>query len=290
MTAYREQRRRTFNRAWKPIMATAEQIVGGLPYVPSLRELHYRLIGLHGYENNLNDYNQLSSRTAEARRTDEFPDLADSTRRIRWRDPHPRESLAAYAAGLPDSFGLDLQDGQPQRVVIVVEKRTLVAALEPLGDEFGVPIAALSGYTSTGFVKQVSALSVGWPGFACTPTPTTVLYLGDHDPSGWDIQRDLIERGDLEVVRLGVTPGQVQNFGLTENAGKEGDSRAAGFIERFGSLVQVEVEALAAALPGGLADLVRPEIEARLDLPMLQAQKEHEQAERERLRSQLQGL
>lgn len=283
-------RRRSWNRSWAPIIKKAKEIVEGLPYVPSLRELHYRLIGVHGYENNQDDYKQLSSRTAEARRSAGFPDLSDSTRRIRWRDPHPRESLAAYAATLPDDFGVDLQAGQEKRVAIVVEKRTLVPALEPLGNDFGVPIAALSGYTSQSFVRQVSSLAVGWPGFAWTGTPTTVLYLGDHDPSGLDIERDLEKRGDLKVVRLGVTPGQVRDYDLQENPGKESDSRAAGFIERFGSLVQVEVEALAAALPGGLPELVRPEIEGLLDLSMIEDQREHEQAERERLRTALERL
>lgn len=76
----------------------------------------------------------------------------------------------------------------------------------------------------------------------CTP----LLYAGDFDPSGEDIDRDFTERTDCwdQVIRVALTADQVTSYGLPPMPGKASDSRAAGFIERHGELVQVELDAL----------------------------------------------
>ena len=73
-----------------------------------------------------------------------------------------------------------------------------------------------------------------------------LIYAGDHDPSGEDIDRDFLERTDCfdEVVRVALTAEQVAAYGLPPQPGKATDSRAAGFVERHGRLVRVELDAL----------------------------------------------
>jgi hypothetical protein len=73
-----------------------------------------------------------------------------------------------------------------------------------------------------------------------------LLYAGDFDPSGEDIDRDFVERTDCwdKVVRVALTAAQVREYSLPINPGKSSDSRAAGFIYRHGSLMQVELDAL----------------------------------------------
>jgi hypothetical protein len=235
----------------------------------------------------------LSELTAAGQRDGSFPDLADSTRRVSWRDPAPVADLSAWAAEAPDTFGLDLQRGQPIRIVVVVEKRTLLSQLEDLRDEFGVPVVPLAGYTSQSFVPTVDHVGHGYPGYGrrYEPVKTTVLYLGDFDPSGEDIERDVTKRAGLDdPVRLGVTRDQVRDRNLPVNFGKETDSRAKAFEATYGGLYQVEAEALSAALPDGLRGLVRDEIEARLDLDLLAEVKAEEEDERARLRDVLAEL
>ncbi len=73
-----------------------------------------------------------------------------------------------------------------------------------------------------------------------------LLYAGDFDPSGEDVDRDLVERtGCLESTSSGSrsTPSRSATA-LPVNPGKATDSRAAGFIGRHGALVQVELDAL----------------------------------------------
>jgi hypothetical protein len=46
------------------------------------------------------------------------------------------------------------------------------------------------------------------------------------------------------VIRVALDVEQVREHRLPVNPGKAGDSRAAGFIERHGALMQVELDAL----------------------------------------------
>ena len=73
-----------------------------------------------------------------------------------------------------------------------------------------------------------------------------LIYAGDFDPSGEDIQRDFLSRTSCFPLfrRIAVTPEQVEKYDLPEAVGKVSDSRAARFLERHGKLVQVELEAL----------------------------------------------
>jgi hypothetical protein len=79
-----------------------------------------------------------------------------------------------------------------------------------------------------------------------TGRPAVLLYAGDHDPSGEDIDRDFTARTNCwqEVRRVALTAAQVREHALPPQPGKELDSRARGFVERHGRLVQVELDAL----------------------------------------------
>jgi len=106
-----------------------------------------------------------------------------------------------------------------------------------------------------------------------------MLYVGDHDPSGQDIQRDVIDRtGHMwnDVVRLAVNPEQVNELDLYPAPGKRSDSRAGRFIAEHGELVQVEVEAIE---PTVLQSLVVDAIEERTDMDLLAEVKAAEEAE-----------
>jgi hypothetical protein len=73
-----------------------------------------------------------------------------------------------------------------------------------------------------------------------------ILYVGDFDPTGEDIERDMADRVGRPdgVERVAVTPEQVRAYLLSPMPGNDSDPRAHGFVERHGRLIQVEVEAL----------------------------------------------
>src|SRR5215469_3743039 len=81
--------------------------------------------------------------------------------------------------------------------------------------------------------------------------PITVLFLGDHDPSGQDIQRDIYRRAqaasgkEFKMIRLAIHPEDIRRFNLPPQKIKTSDSRSAGFQQKFGAKAQtVELDAL----------------------------------------------
>ena len=93
-----------------------------------------------------------------------------------------------------------------------------------------------------------------------------VLHLGDHDPNGVDMTRDIRERlrmfarREIEVRRIALNLGQVT--GLPPNFAKENDSRYAAYVRQFGTTECWELDALA---PNVISDLVRAELDRLID-------------------------
>ena len=67
-----------------------------------------------------------------------------------------------------------------------------------------------------------------------------IIHLGDHDPSGIDMTRDIAERlslfsgGTTVVKRKALNIDQVEELDLPPNPAKLSDSRAKAYIEDFG--------------------------------------------------------
>ena len=93
-----------------------------------------------------------------------------------------------------------------------------------------------------------------------------LFYLGDHDPSGEDMVRDIQTRlgmfgAELEVRKLALTMPQIDKYKPPPNPTKLTDSRAAAYVEKFGNS-SWEVDALP---PNVLARLIRTELDALVD-------------------------
>lgn len=125
-------------------------------------------------------------------------------------------------------------------VFLGVEKATMVAQLQSWFGDHGLPVLALGGYASQSYVDTVT-VDVERRG-----RPAVLLYAGDFDPSGEDIDRDFIARTGCfaKVLRVALTSAQVATYNLPPAPGKSTDSRAAAFTVRHGQLMQVELEAL----------------------------------------------
>ena len=141
---------------------------------------------------------------------------------------------------LRDIYRRDRTEGQEYSIYLGVEKAGIVEQLRAWFGDLGVPILALGGYSSQSYVDEIVG-DVDAQG-----RPAVLIYAGDFDPSGEDIDRDFLERTGRfdEVVRVALTAQQVEEYNLPEQVGKTTDTRAARFIERHGRLVQVELDAL----------------------------------------------
>jgi hypothetical protein len=258
-------------RDWGPILATAKAIVESYDTGVTLRQLFYRLVSAEILRNSESDYKQLSSRTAEARRDGTFPDLIDASRSITQAKTYA--SPADALRDLHDTYRRDRTEGQAWGVYLGVEKEALVELLWYWFADMGVPIVATKGYGSQTFVSDVAR------DVARQNRPCVLLYGGDFDPSGEDIERDFRERTACfaKLERIALTAEQVTRYNLPEQPGKAKDTRAKGFIERHGKLCQVELDALP---PDVLHSLYREALAPYLDLSKMEESKVREREDR----------
>jgi hypothetical protein len=223
---------------WPAGIGRARDIVESYTTSVTLRQLFYRLVSVLLIPNSQVAYKRLSALTAEARRDGTFPALIDRGRSI-----HEYQ----WFTGADDAltwlsriYRLDGTRDQDVSLYLGVEKAGMVIQLESWFGDLGVPVLALGGYSSQTYTDEVAAHARE------RDRPAVLLYAGDFDPSGEDIDRDFIERCGCwdKVIRVALNTGQVRDYRLPVNPGKVTDSRAVGFIERHGSLMQVELDAL----------------------------------------------
>lgn len=108
-----------------------------------------------------------------------------------------------------------------------------------------------------------------------------IFHLGDHDPSGKDMTRDIFDRmelfmGGLEVKRLALNMDQIEQYDPPPNPAKITDSRATAYIAEFGSS-SWELDALE---PSVIADLIRSAVRVVRDEKKWKAAVEQERRER----------
>jgi hypothetical protein len=112
-----------------------------------------------------------------------------------------------------------------------------------------------------------------------------LFYLGDHDPSGEDMVRDIGDRlkmfgvCGLEIQKLALTMEQVQDYRLPPNPAKRSDPRAGAYIEKHG-VHSWEVDALP---PDVLVHLVREALDQVVDQDRMNQIEDQEQTDKARL-------
>jgi hypothetical protein len=260
--------------AWPAIISRAAQIARSYDTLVTLRQLFYRLVAVQAIPNTQVAYKRLSELTAQARRDSAFPALIDRGREI-YREAcweGPEEAMAA----LIEEYRLDRTAGQDMSLYLAVEKAGMVAQLQSWFGGLGVPVLALGGYASQSYVDQVAA------DVECQGRDAVLLYAGDFDPSGEDIDRDFTERTGCweKVIRVALSVEQIHQYSLPPSPGKITDSRAGGFIARHGELVQVELDALD---PDVLRGLFASAISGYWDTSLFEVVLADEEAGRNRL-------
>jgi len=165
---------------WGHVLDEAREVLTSYDTPVTLRQLFYRLVAAQTIPNTQSYYQRLSSVTADARRCGGFPDLSDESRDIYGvgGDTSPAEALR-YTA---DTYSRNWTEGQAVSIFLGVEKRGMVSQLFSW---FGgrATIFATGGYTSQTQADDI-VRSV-----ARQDRPAILLYAGDHDPTGEDIER-----------------------------------------------------------------------------------------------------
>jgi len=188
--------------------------------------------------------------------------IVDDTRAVElaatWDDPD------AYMETVTDSYRRDRWSGQPQRLMIVSEKGTVGGVLRPVIRRWGLPFAVYHGFGSATAVMDLAGRSVA------DRRPLTILYVGDHDPSGrYMSDADLpgrLERygGAAAIKRVAVTAPQIAADGLLTFSAdqKLKDARHAWFARTHGGTC-CELDAMD---PNRLRERVEAAVVAHLDV------------------------
>jgi hypothetical protein len=127
-----------------------------------------------------------------------------------------------------------------------------------------------------GFIEEYMPIRLSEKGRKAGFPRIVVFYLGDHDPSGIDMTRDVADRlctfsdmTPIEVRRLALNMDQIEELNPPENPAKLSDSRARKYIERFGEssweLDAVSPEQLATLVTDAVQELREETIWAKAE-------------------------
>ena len=210
-------------------------------------------------------------------------DIVDRSRPVHkaamWGDAG--ELLAAAA----DQYRKDVWVTQPERVEVWLEKDALVGVVEQVTREFGVVLMPARGFSSrTGLYQAAERINDA-------DKPTTIYYLGDHDPSGCDMDRDiqhrLLEKFDAYPTfeRIAILDTDITTFNLPPQLVKNTDSRADKFTKKYGTKT-VELDALP---PDELRRRIEAAIRSHIDDEAWQRTLQVEAAERDSLAAYVKG-
>lgn len=226
-------------------------------YDLSLRQLYYQFVARDLLPNTERSYKNLGVLISDARMAGLIDwDMIKDRGRTRHINSH-WETPAEIIRSAANSFALDKWKDQDFHVEVMVEKQALEGVLLPVCEELDIAFQSNKGYSSSSALyesgKRLAAI--------CNKLKkkAIILYLGDHDPSGIDMTRDVSDRlrqfsrSNIEVRRLALNMDQVEELNPPENPAKLTDSRATAYIQRFGDS-SWELDAIE---PGALAQLVR---------------------------------
>lgn len=230
----------------------------------SLRQLYYALVSRDIIPNHQKEYAKLGNMVTRLREGGllDWNIIDDRTRTLRgfnWQTDTQRALTDAL-----DEFKTDHWAAQDFRLEIWVEKDALAQIVARAADKYNVRYFPCKGYMSTSALHKSARRLRGYQEDGQRPV---IIYLGDLDPSGVNMPIDIAKRlrlygVDALVERIALTWDQKEEFDPPPNPVKMKDSRAAAYIEEFGTDTCWELDALE---PDELMRIITERIEEYID-------------------------
>lgn len=232
-------------------------------YDLTLRQLYYQFVARDYLPNNQRSYKSLGTTIDRARKAGmlDWAYIIDRTRNL--MGFNTVEDPAELIAEQQHHYHIDLWQGQEERVEVWVEKEALAGVIARSAQKFGVDYFSCRGYVSQ---SELHAAALRHRQYERAGQMVTVIHLGDHDPSGIDMTRDVQDRLELfeastHVERIALNWDQIDEFQPPPNPAKLTDSRARGYIDEFGAS-SWELDALNPdTLDGLIASAIRPHLD-----------------------------
>ena len=182
--------------------------------------------------------------------------------------PQDWNSPAQILQAAANSYRVDRWLGQLHHVEVWCEKDALSGVIEPVCNRYHVRYMANRGYSSSTAMydaaKRIEEASDNGKSII-------LEYLGDHDPSGLDMIRDVRNRltimshgVPIDVHHLALTNTQITTHTPPPNPTKLEDSRARSYIQRHGAqsweLDALEPQVLDALVSGAIESHIDPQL------------------------------
>ena len=175
----------------------------------TVRMLFYRLVSRFKYPATRNFYQKIVYHSKKMRRVD----IALASK---FRDPTRQVTIPPFSY---------------RKTVLFLEKDSIRTFLGPLLVKYRLSTLVLRGYGSlTAFQRALAR---------CKKKGTElILYVGDFDPSGVDIQKaaqnEMNHQSGIRFVRLALTLDQARRYKVPPRRVNKMDPRAADFIQKYG--------------------------------------------------------
>lgn len=257
-------------------------------YILTLRQLYYQLVSRDIIPNKQSEYKRVGSIVNDGRLAGliDWSAMEDRTREVKsishWGSPE--EIVAAVA----EQYAIDKWDTQTVRPEIWIEKDALVGVAKRICDELDIAYFSCRGYTSQ---SEMWGAAQRFIKHAKNGQKTHVIHLGDHDPSGIDMSRDIEDRIKMfmrahvgtalkfEFTRIALNRDQIDQYKPPPNPAKSTDSRFQGYMDVHGD----ESWELDALDPQVLSDLIRAKVDELRDDVEYDEKVRQEVAEKEQL-------
>jgi hypothetical protein len=203
----------------------------------TLRQLYYQFVSRDLIPNTQQEYKKLGTIISDGRLggliswfaiEDRTRSLAGNTH---WKNPG--EIIRSAANG----YALDKWADQHHRVEVWIEKDALLGVIENTCEKLDIDYLSCRGYTSQSEMWRAGRRLKRYIDGGQEPV---IIHLGDHDPSGKDMTRDILDRlamfaGDhIEVKRVALNFDQIEKYTPPPNPAKITDPRAKAYIKEFG--------------------------------------------------------
>lgn len=263
-------------------------------YDLTLRQLYYQFVARGFIANRDTEYKRLGGIISDARLAGVVPwnRIVDRTRNL--RGTYHVDDVEQAVREAARDFAVDLWEDQPVRCEVWVEKDALIGVVQQAAGALDVNHFSCRGYTSQSELWNAAMRHVR---YVQGGQRVVVIHLGDHDPSGIDMTRDIQDRlilfagrhlsarqmwpdddedGAITVKRIALNRNQVERYNPPPNPAKLTDSRARGYVLAHG----YESWELDALEPTVLAELIREAIVAEMDEPLYKAAVEEQEERR----------
>ncbi len=248
-------------------------------YKLTLRQLYYQLVTKLIIPNEVAEYDKLGNLLVKGR----MAGLVDwDAIEDRLRVPYIPYWVEGVNDALEDTinhYRLNRQKGQDVYIELWVEKDALSAILKRITQRYHIRLMVNRGYSSC------TAMHDAYKRIRYHEElgeKAVILYLGDHDPSGLDMVRDINTRLNEfgvhpEVRQIGLTMEQIKKYNPPPNPAKIKDPRAKDYIAEYGE-ISWEVDALT---PRILDELIETEVEGIIDIDLFDKMRVQEEMDKD---------